>query len=84
MRLFELGLSAPGQEHRARVRAEDEPSIQLAHVQGLLPDPIAGDQKPCAPNVPDSEGEHPVQADRQVVAPLLVAVDDDLGVTPRR
>ena len=82
MRRIELGLSVPGQEHRTRIGAEDEPSVQLAHVQGLLPDPITGDQEPCAPHVPDCEGEHPVQARRQVIPPLLVTVHDDLGVAP--
>ena len=78
------GFRPPAEEHRTRVRAEDEAADRARHVQGLLPEPVTRQQKPCAPHVPDREGEHPVQARRQVDPPLLVAVDEDLRVGPRR
>ena len=49
-------------------------------VDRLLAEAIAREEQPLAPRVPDGEREHPVDALRKRFAPLLVPVDEHLGV----
>src|SRR5207249_1848439 len=46
----------------------------------LLAEAIAGKKQFAATAIEDGEGEHAVEADRQVLAPLLVAVNQRFGV----
>src|SRR5215472_18934061 len=49
--------------------------------QRLLAEPIAYQQQPLAQRVPERKGEHPVKADDALVAPSLVGLEYDLGIT---
>src|SRR3954471_5370694 len=49
-------------------------------IDRLLPQTVAGEEEAALVPVPDGEGEHPAQALGKLLAPLLVPVDQDLGV----
>ncbi len=68
------------EEQRRELRAEDERAGRLRVEQGLLADPVARQEQLLLALVPDGEGEHAAQVLRRVRAPLLVGVDDGLGV----
>ena len=76
---------------RSRHRGTDGPDLR-AEVQATAVDPvidqldaerIAREHEPPSSGVPDRKPEHAVEALEHLVAPLLVSVDDDLGVRPR-
>ena len=63
-----------------RLGAEPQGAVAMRVEQRLLAQPVAGDQQPAAPAVPEREGEHAAQPVDAVVAEVLVEVDDHLGV----
>src|SRR5215211_2210324 len=67
-------------QDRLRLRAEPEAPIAGCVEEGLLADPVAGQEQPSAAAVPDCEGEHAPQVVDAAVPELLVEVDDHLGV----
>ena len=66
--------------HRSCVGPECQPPVGQRVVKGFLAHPVAGEQQALPDGVPEGEGEHAVDAGKEVVAPLLVAVDEHLGV----
>ena len=86
-------------EQRVRIDADAAPAgaassalISLAKstrravapvIERLDPVAIARQEQPPRAGVPQAEREHPVEPRHAVVAPLLVAVDDDLAVGGR-
>ena len=54
--------------------------LLVAVVQGLDPRPVSGQKQAVSSLVPQREGELAVETLDAPVAPLLVAVDDDLRV----
>ena len=71
LRILEQRLDL-GSEHHAR--------RELGVVERLDAEAVAGEQQPPRRAVPHREGEHAAEAVDAALAPLLVAVDDDLGV----
>ena len=68
-------------EQRLQLRAEDHAAAgQFGEVERLDADPIARQHQPPRRRVPDGEGKHAAELLDAALAPLLVAVDDDLGV----
>src|SRR5574338_50087 len=65
---------------RAQLAAEPERSIPELVVEWLDAEAVAGNEEPPPPRVPDGEREHAPEAGDDVIAPLLVAVDDGFGV----
>ena len=59
---------------------EDDPARHRGVVERLDAEPVAREQEPPRVRVPDREGEHAAEAVDAVLAPLLVAVRDHLGV----
>src|SRR5262249_27899474 len=58
----------------------DQPAVRVMVVEGLLAGAVAGEEQLLTATIEDREGEHPVQAVEARRAPLLVRVDDHLGV----
>ena len=74
---FDRGVGQDGFE----LRAEDDRFVgKLGVIKGLDPESIPRQKDVAAHVVPDTEGEHAVQVQRQVAPPLLVAVHEHLGV----
>ena len=68
-------------EQRLDLGAEDDAAAgQLGVVERLDAQPVAGEQQPARAGVPHREREHAAEAIDAALAPLFVAVDDDLGV----
>jgi len=67
-------------QQRLQLRAPDELAVDLGEEELLDADAVAGQQQTLTPIIPDREGEHAAQMGDAVVAPLLVGVDDRLGV----
>ena len=78
--LVELARNGRIAEKRLHFRAEDQTIAAEVVIDRLLAQPVSREEEPLSPCVPDGEGEHPRDALRQRVAPLLVAVDEDLGI----
>ena len=53
-------------------------------VQRLLAHAIARQQQPLAPRIPQRERKHAMQPQQRIVAPLLVGMNDHLGVAAGR
>jgi len=79
---FEIGFprDVGNAQQRLDLARECEPSSRFVIHEGLLPETIAGEQKPLARLVPESEREHPTQPRHDRVAPLLISMDDGLDV----
>ena len=58
----------------------DERAVALGIVERLDADAIAREQQRAAAAVPERDAEHAAQVRERVLAPLLVGVDDGLGV----
>ena len=78
--LVRAGLDEPAREDRLDLRGEEQAVAGTRPVERLDAEPIAGEQQPPRRRVPDREREHAAEAVDAVVAPLLVGVDDRLGV----
>jgi hypothetical protein len=71
-------------EQRLDLGAEDHAlARQLGVVERLDAEAVAREQQTAGLRVPDREGEHPPEPIHAALAPLLVAMDDDLGVGAR-
>ena len=70
-------------QHRAQLGAEDDRAVVDAVVDELDAGRIARQHEAARAFVPDRQAEHAVQVVEHRAAPLLVAVDDDLGVGAR-
>ena len=79
-------LGAEGAAHRPiaqeglDLRGERQPAVADRVVERLLPQAVAVEEKAAAPIVPQSNGEHAVQALDEGGPLLLVEVDEDFGV----
>jgi hypothetical protein len=69
---------------RAQLRRESELVAAGAVVERLDPEAVAREHEPLPRRVPERDCEHAAQPSREVEAPLLVAVDEHLGVAVRR
>ena len=67
-------------QERLDLGGEDERLRRPGEVQRLDADAVTGQEQRAPARVPDADPEHPVQALDDPRAPLLVAVDDHLGV----
>jgi hypothetical protein len=74
------GVDVPRLHERREGGGEPQPAGRLGEVQRLDAQPVAGEHH--APGVPlgDDEREHPVQVRDDVGAPVVVALEDHLGV----
>ena len=79
-RLVGASLDESALEDRLDLRSEEEPAADDRPVKGLDAQAIAREQKPPLRRVPDREREHAAEAMHAVVSPLLVGVNDGLGV----
>ena len=68
---------------RVELGGERELPVDVAVVERLDPEPVACEHEPLAARVPDRDREHPAQPLREPEIPLLVGVDDRLGVRAR-
>ena len=80
LRAVERGLYARDEEQRARVGSERKPTSGLQKIKGLLSKPIPSKEQALVRLVPDRKRKHAVEMDRQILAPLLVSVDEHLRV----
>ena len=69
---------------RVELGRERERDVVEAVVEGLDPEPVPREHEPPPRRVPDRDGEHAAQPRREPGSPLLVRVDEHLGVRPRR
>ncbi len=65
---------------RVELGGERQLAVCDAVVERFDAEPVTGEHEAAAVAVPDGDGEHPAQALPQARAPLLVAVDERLGV----
>jgi hypothetical protein len=66
---------------RPELGAEDEAPVRSRRViEWLLSQPVAPQQKPALPSVPEGEGEHPGEPPEAADAPALPGVDHRLGI----
>ena len=70
-------------EQRAQLGAEPDTIGSRPVRERLDAEAVAGDEQSLAGRIPDREGEHAAQVLHDVVAVLLVAVDDRLGIGAR-
>ena len=68
---------------RVELGGERELAVDVAVVERLDPEAVAREHEPLAARVPDRDREHPAQPLREPEIPLLVGVDDRLGVGAR-
>ena len=76
------GHTRPGQQ-RFDFRGEQQHTVLVPQEQRLLAEAIACQHQSFASRVPDGKGEHAAQPLYAILAPLLVGVDDHLGVGGR-
>ena len=76
----DLGSTRERRQHRAQLGAEAHRTVVDAIVDELDPGRVAGDDQTLAAFVPDREAKHAVEPIEDLGSPLLVAVDDDLGI----
>ena len=69
--------------NRAHLRAEIQTILIDSVVEQLDSEWIAGENQPPLSRIPDGQAEHAIEAIEHLIAPLLVSVDDDLGVRLR-
>ena len=74
--------AATGQQCRQR-RREPDPVAVLGQVQGLDAEPVPAQQHAAAVAFDDGEREHAVQVGDEVVAPVVVGLEQHLGVAVR-
>ena len=60
--------------------AKKEQSVHIIIVEGLDAKNIPGSEHGMAGAVPDHKGEHPPQPGGQLLAPLLIAMEQNLGI----
>ena len=77
---IEVDLAA---RQRAKLGRELELAVVRAVVQRLDPVPVAREDEAPLARVPDRDREHPAQPFRETGSPLLVRVNQDLGVAVR-
>src|SRR5713101_5058383 len=66
---------------RSQFGPKEQASPEPAEVQRLLAETIADQVKPVAGDVPQSEGEHPVETGQRVVqAPPVEGGEENLGI----
>ncbi len=70
-------------DHRLELRPEDDALWPIVDVERLDAQPVAGEEELLAPPIPDGKPEHAVEPSHAVRSPLLVGVDDRLGVAAR-
>ena len=78
------GLRARHFEQRLDLGGEVDAVRVLVQEERLLAEAVAGEEEPVARRVPDREGEHAAQVAHDLVAPMLVAAQQHLGVGVER
>ena len=81
--LVRLGANQAALEDRLDLGSEEQPVAGHRPVERLDAEAVAREQQPPPRRVPDREREHAAQVLDARVAPLLVGVDDRLGVGAR-
>ncbi len=74
------GVDAAAGEQRGQRRREADARRVLGEVQRLDAEPVAAEQHPAAVALDDREGEHALEAVDEAVAPVVVGLEQDLGV----
>ena len=74
------GVDAAAGEQRGKRGRESDARRVLGEVQRLDAEPVAAEQHPAAVALDDREGEHAVQALDEPVAPVVVGLEQHLGV----
>jgi hypothetical protein len=69
-------------QDRLRFRAEQRPAVVRVVVERLHAEPVAGQEEPLGPAVPDAEGVHPVEPLDALLTPLQVGPQHHFGVRP--
>jgi hypothetical protein len=77
---IELGIDAAAGQQRRQGRGEAQRIRGLGQIQRLDPEPVADQQQPARAVLVDREREHPGKAPHAVTAPLVVGLEDHLGV----
>src|SRR4051794_14820705 len=82
---YRIQVIEPGdtRQQRGQLRGEAQLAATLGVEERLLPEPVACSEQTAPARVPDREGEHALERVDQLVAVLLVEVDENLGVTTR-
>ena len=68
------------QAQRRKLRSKGQEPTAVCVVEWLLAKAIPGEEDPPSRSVEQRESEHPIQADRKLLAPLGVAVDQHFRV----
>ena len=82
-RSFGCGRDEAALEDGLDLGREEQPIAIARPVERLDPEAIASDEQTAPARIPDREREHAAEVVDAVVAPLLVGVDDALGVRLR-
>ena len=64
----------------AKLAREHETARRRGIIERLFTEAITGQEQSGPPAVPDREGEHAVEAQGQPLTPILVTMDQDLGI----
>src|SRR5262249_3723222 len=70
-------------QKRRHLRGEAEVVVARSEIQRFLSGAIAGQHEALLFAIPDRDREHPAQTAHEVIAVLLVQMDDDLRVRAR-
>jgi hypothetical protein len=65
---------------RAELAREGEQGVLSGVIEGLLAEPISGEEKLPAAPIEDREGEHSIETRGELLAPLLEAVNEDFSI----
>jgi hypothetical protein len=76
----DAGVDAAAGEQRGKRRCESNARGVLGDVQRLDAQPVAAQQYPPAVALDDRKGEHALEVIDEPVAPVVVALEQDLGV----
>ena len=77
---IDAGVDAAAGQQRGQRRREPDAVRVLGDVERFDAEPVAPEQHPAAVPLDDREGEHPVQPVDEAVAPVVVGLQQHLGV----
>ena len=77
---LDRGFDAAVAENGRELAGEGEQPLVAVPVERLLPEAVAREEEPAPHPVIDAEGEHAVEAARQLLAPGAIALQQHLGV----
>src|SRR3954468_3032525 len=56
--------------------------VRSGIVEGFYSQPVAGTEEPAPRSIPDGKGEHSIEVRQEISAPLEIALEQNLGVSP--